>query len=339
MSDDDEQDLPVGEIVRRVAFDIGSNATKCQVADVDLSTGCISETFFQTEVPCSYGVDWKQSKDGSLSARMQLRGLEVLHTLCRKAVELGATRSAAIATEVFRKASNGEAYLSRIKDEVGLEATIVAQSMEARLGFLSAAGLSGLPRAELICWDCGGASFQVSRAAALDASELELFMGPLGVSVVTSACVEKVQKRAFATTPTPNPVSAEEVAALVAWVLSELPPPPPWLLGSEKVVAIGGANSIFCLATEIVAEVTGSTSSSITSAQARQALDAVIGRTEADLCAAYCSKDLADPASFVVPKMALLHAVMEHCELPRISFQPATGSCAGMLVASELYSS
>ena len=105
------------------------------------------------------------------------------------------------------------------------------------------------------------------------------------------------------------------------------------------MVAIGGANSIFCLATEIIAEISGCTSGSISSAQARQALDAVTGRTEADLCAAYCTKDLADPASFVVPKMALLHAVMEHCQLPHIAFQPATGSCAGMLVLSELYSS
>lgn len=348
MSDGESEveDLPESEVVRRVAFDIGSNATKLQVADVDTSSGCICNVVFEEEVPCSFGVDWKQSKDGLLSNRMQDRGLQVLHMLCKSAVDKGGIRAATIATEVFRKAGNGEAYLQRVKAEVGLTASIVTQEQEGRLGFLAAAGLSGIPRHTLVSWDCGGASFQICREAVTEGGApsssssppLLLFLAPLGVSVVTAACVEQVQKKDFATVPTPNPVAPAEAEELMAHVRSLLPAVPDWLQGCEGVVAIGGPNSMFRLATEIVGALEGSVPAlSFTPAQVRKALGAVIGRSEADLTAAYCNRELADPASFVVPKMALLLAVMDACQLPRVTFQPAVGSCAGILVSNELY--
>ena len=340
----DDEELPEGEVVRRVAFDIGSNATKCQVADVDLASGRILNIVMAQEVPCSFGVDWKQSKDGRLSDRMQDRGLQTLHMLCKTAVDKGATRAAAIATEVFRKASNGEDYLKRVKSEIGLTAKIVTQELEGRLGFLSAVALSSVPRASLICWDCGGASFQVCRepeaaGSASDSldSELLCFLAPVGVSVATAACVEAIQKKDFATTPSPNPVSAEQAYALVAHIQSRLPLPPDWLVGAAEVVAIGGSNSMFCLATEILAELGCQSVTTFSARDARRALDAVVGRTEEELFAAYCDRDLADPPSFVVPKMALLSAVMDACKLPQVTFQPAIGSCAGMLVSDDLY--
>ena len=346
MSDgESEEELPESEVVRRVAFDIGSNATKLQVADVDTSSGCICSVVFEEEVPCSFGVDWKQSKDGLLSNRMQDRGLQVLHMLCKSAVEKGGTRAATIATEVFRKAGNGEAYLERVKAEVGLTASIVTQEQEGRLGFLTAAGLSGVPRPNLVSWDCGGASFQICREAFTNKGAsssalppLLLFLAPLGVSVVTAACVEQVQKKDFATVVTPNPVAPAEAEELMAHVRSLLPAVPDWLQSCEGVVAIGGPNSMFRLATEIVGALEGSAPvRSFTPAQVRKALGAVVGRSEADLRATYCNRELADPASFVVPKMALLLAVMDACQLPRVSFQPAIGSCAGILVSNELY--
>ena len=40
----------------------------------------------------------------------------------------------------------------------------------------------------------------------------------------------------------------------------------------------------------------------------------------------------ADPAKFVVTKLALLRATMEHCNMQAFRFQPAVGSCPGLLV-------
>ena len=219
-------------------------------------------TVYEEEVPCSFGVDFKQSQDGRLSDKMQDRGLQVLNMLCKTAVEKGATRSAAIATEVFRKAANGEDYLKRIKAEIGLDVSIITQQLEGRLGYLSTVGLSGLPRASLVSWDCGGASFQVCReplspSKAGVEDSLLFFLAPIGVSIATSMCVEQIKHLSFATTPTPNPVSGEQADALCVHIQGLLPPTPEWLRGCDSVVAIGGSNSMFCLATEILAELDG----------------------------------------------------------------------------------
>lgn len=99
---------------------------------------------------------------------------------------------------------------------------------------------------------------------------------------------------------------------------------------------------MFCLATEIIGAASeegpgAPARRTFTPDEVRRALNTVVGRSEADLAAAYCAKDLSDPASFVVPKMALLLAVMGACELPQVRFQPAIGSCAGILVSEDLY--
>ena len=47
---EEESDLPETELVRRVAIDIGSGATKVVVADVDHLAGHIMEVLFSAEV-------------------------------------------------------------------------------------------------------------------------------------------------------------------------------------------------------------------------------------------------------------------------------------------------
>jgi len=152
MPTEDTEDLPESVVVRRVALDVGSNATKCLIADVDVASGTIVQTLFGVEVPCSFSVSWKASPDGSLAESVMEQGLRILNGFARKVVyhrqyanltlymgfclelsvhhpapalnqatALGATQKAAVATEVFRKATNGAAYLARVRTELGLE--------------------------------------------------------------------------------------------------------------------------------------------------------------------------------------------------------------------------
>ena len=94
---------------------------------------------------------------------------------------------------------------------------------------------------------------------------------------------------------------------------------------------------MFCLAINILERLGMGTCSAFSQAQVWRCLESVVDRADADLAAEYCVGELSDPAAFVVPKMALLYAVMEHCQLPIVSFQLATGSCAGLLVSNEWY--
>ena len=85
----DDGDLPEGEIARRVVFDIGSDTTKCVIADVDHEASSIIEVCFAEVVTVSYGLDRAQSADGTLSKRVQDRGLQVLSSMAKKSPGCG----------------------------------------------------------------------------------------------------------------------------------------------------------------------------------------------------------------------------------------------------------
>lgn len=317
---------------RRAAFDIGSGATKLMVADVELGPPArIVDVHFAQEVPVGFMMALRQSGDGTLSSAIQDQGMEVMRALVAKCQELGvgAGSRCAVATEVFRKASNGADYLRRVKEELGLEAPIVTQDAEARLGFLTAVALQGRPEDEVVCWDSGGGSFQMTSADP-DGGPLRTFLGPLGSGNSLAMLVEEVQGRSFAEHPSPNPVSDADAAALVVKMKACLSEPPPWLRGA-LVTAIGGPNSMFQLAADVLG------SSTYAGDSVREALGRLIGRTDDDLAASYCQGGNREPPSLCVSKLCLLLAVMEHCGVAEVSFQQAIGSCAGLLIGGERY--
>ena len=111
--DDDCDELPEGEVQRRAAFDIGSGATKLMIADVDVESGTIGTVVHSAERTVKYALDWK--KHGTLSEDVQAEGIKALHALRTEVMAAGCTAYTAIATEVFRKAPNGAAFLQRVR--------------------------------------------------------------------------------------------------------------------------------------------------------------------------------------------------------------------------------
>ena len=75
---------------------------------------------FGEEQPISFSLDSKLLfRDGTLSDATMGKALEVLARYKREAEARGADGIAAVATEVFRKAPNGPAFLRRVWDELG----------------------------------------------------------------------------------------------------------------------------------------------------------------------------------------------------------------------------
>jgi len=315
-------------VERRAAFDIGSGSTKLLVADI--SGMSIASVLFGNEVPVPFAVDWKKSSDGTLSEDIQAQGLRVLQKLveiCEKHAVPAGSRCA-IATEVFRKAGNGQEYLTRVHSELGLNIEMVSQDDEARLGFFTAVALQSRPAEEVVCWDSGGASFQIT-SQGVDSTSIRSYVGSLGTGTVFATLVEAVQGRSLATCQTPNPVTAEEAVQLVQQLRDSLAEPPTWLQGSS-VTAIGGRNSMFCVASEALGGQTAYTEEDV-----RRALDEAAGLSDEDLASRpYCQGELREPPAFVVPKLCLLLAVVEHCGIASVQFCPAIGSCPGLLVSS-----
>jgi len=194
---------------RRGAFDIGSGAIKLLVGDVDVGQQHrVVQTYFGEERPCAFGADFLKSPDGVLSSAIQDHGLSTLRALKQIGDELGCQEYAAVATAVFRKANNGEAFLhDAVKGTLGVRnCVIVSQELEAQLGHATAVAVSGVDAKDCVAWDSGGGSFQISRLGASSSSSsssssLDMYMGAFG-----SGLAHKVRSLSMHSPPPPSAV-------------------------------------------------------------------------------------------------------------------------------------
>lgn len=154
----------------RAAFDIGSGSTKLQVCECLLTQGgtgrgvscLIVNELFEVEIPVQFGADLMKSETGMLSDDIQARGLQVFLELKAEAERCGATQLAVVATEVFRRAVNGNDYLNKLR-AMGIKVELIPQSVEAELGYLSIDAITqmmsakdGVARSVDCVWDSGG---------------------------------------------------------------------------------------------------------------------------------------------------------------------------------------
>jgi len=302
------------------------------LAVADVAGGHVVRIHFAEERPVPFAIEWKKSTDGRLSDAVQAQGMAVLRDLIAICGQHGVEPSCcrAVATEVFRKAANGEEFLRNVQAQLGLEVEVVTQDVEAELGFRTAVALQDRPAEEVICWDSGGASFQITSLDP-EGGPLRSWVGNLGSGNSTAMLVEAVQGHSFAERATPNPVAASEAEDLVARMRAELKPPAGWLRGAA-VTAIGGPNSMFAVAHEAIGAKT------FVLAEVRRALASVIGMSdEAMASKPFCQGPLREPPGLIVPKLCLLVAVMEHMELTEVAFCPSIGSCQGLLISDERY--
>ena len=342
------------------AYDIGSGATKVLVAEVDSLGVIIGSPLYEAEKPMAFKAD-AQAHGGSLSKGIQELGLELVQALVAKARELGATEASGIATEVFRTAPNGRAFLDQISAKTGIAITILSQEYEARLGLATAEALIGTAGPYDAVWDSGGGSFQIcarqegipSRSAPIASVPLRCFTGKLGTTPALERLLVQVQSRPFDLKSTPNPVTPEQAGRLVAVLASELAPAPMWLRHGT-VAAIGGWNCIFAVTLRTLRQRlpdfvlgaageghregdvgAGGKGGAFTMDDARRALDAVVGATDEQLLPIAGTSADAEGPNLVVGKVALLVAVGTHLGLDRIVYRPATGGCAGLFALGE----
>lgn len=95
-----------------------------------------------------------------LTAESMDRAFEALADFRALAQGAGARRTMAVATAAMRDASNGAAFISRVKRRLGIRIQTIDGKTEGRYGFLGA--LHGLPVESGRIFDMGGGSLQVS---------------------------------------------------------------------------------------------------------------------------------------------------------------------------------
>ncbi len=98
---------------------------------------------------------------GRIPADALDRTLDALRDFRSIARGSGALRIVAAGTSALRDASNGPAFIRRVKEELGVEIRVLSGAEEAQYGFLGAVG--GLAVDDGVLFDLGGGSLQVGR--------------------------------------------------------------------------------------------------------------------------------------------------------------------------------
>jgi exopolyphosphatase/guanosine-5'-triphosphate,3'-diphosphate pyrophosphatase len=139
--------------MRVAAIDLGSNATRLLVADVD--DGRMTELIRRTRITrLGEGVDARRRLLPLPVARVR----NVLADYRREAEALGAERVLAIATSAVRDSENGEAFLGEIEWSYGFATRLLTGDEEAAM---TLRGVGPLERATVLT-DIGGGSTEIA---------------------------------------------------------------------------------------------------------------------------------------------------------------------------------
>jgi exopolyphosphatase / guanosine-5'-triphosphate,3'-diphosphate pyrophosphatase len=130
---------------------------------------------------------------GQLGEAAIIRTLDALAVCRAKMEQRGVTRARLIATEACRMAANGDEFLDRVHDALGLELEIIDRETEARLAALGCAALADSQAEGVLIFDIGGGSSELvwfdptrRRAGAAEQVDVRLWTS-LQIGVVSLA--------------------------------------------------------------------------------------------------------------------------------------------------------
>jgi exopolyphosphatase/guanosine-5'-triphosphate,3'-diphosphate pyrophosphatase len=232
--------------VTRAAFDIGSGAIRCQVADVDIQQEKIAKVHFMQYAAIDFARDLKASSNERFSQPIMDDAVAKITHFKEIANQFSPKEFRGIATEAFRMSHNGNETARRILDETGVEIKIVSHEEEALYGFYNAMSHSDVEPGRLISWDSGAGSLQL---ASHDGEELVMFLARLGRIPVQHYIVETLQNRDFTRSPSPNPIQEQHAHQAIDYIKKQLQNIPEALRSKldhpdSRIMAIGAHSKL-----------------------------------------------------------------------------------------------
>jgi exopolyphosphatase/guanosine-5'-triphosphate,3'-diphosphate pyrophosphatase len=143
------------------AFDIGTGKIKMHVASVDAESGQIT-TILAKSLPLSHDPSLLLGRDNTISEEAKEKILQNLKALQEDANVYAPSKSYAIATELFRKASNGQDIVRELEEATHIVIDIISPREEGIFGFMTASYEAGLDSENMVVWDIGSGSFQIT---------------------------------------------------------------------------------------------------------------------------------------------------------------------------------
>ncbi len=223
------------------AIDVGTNSIHMVV--VKIQPDLPAFTIVDREKETVRLGDFNEATGGLSEAAME-RAIKALKRCCAIASSLQAEDIVAVATSAVREASNGQAFIERVYNEVGLAINLISGTEEARriyLGVLSGMEFNGQPHAII---DIGGGSTELI----LGTGEPHRFLSSTKVGAVRLT-------GQFVST---DPISELEFSTLQAYVRGMLEPNTTELVHhlkpEEPVQLMGTSGTIECLAALVAVE-------------------------------------------------------------------------------------
>ena len=196
-------------IKTRAAFDIGSGTTKMKVAEVDICNQKIVKMLLQKNIPVGYKEHLQESNDNKLDNAIRIVGIKAIKDLKLMASQFSPDSFVGVATSAFRTANNGRKFAQQIELETGVTVKVISQDSEAKIGFAAATTIASKAIRNIIVWDIGGGSMQMS--AYEGNNKFLIYEGQLASVTYKDYVMGQIQNKTTNDKSSPNPISKEDL--------------------------------------------------------------------------------------------------------------------------------
>jgi exopolyphosphatase / guanosine-5'-triphosphate,3'-diphosphate pyrophosphatase len=166
---------------RLAALDVGSNSIRLLVAEYDPVSGLTVVDEVKDQPRLAHNLAETGVLDAGAVERA-IAGLARMRVVCQRR---GVRRIAAVATSAVREATNGEEFVQRVRDELGIPLRIIDAETEANLSWRSVAHHFRMDGARALVADIGGGSLEI--IGAVDGLVESTISLPLGAVRLTES--------------------------------------------------------------------------------------------------------------------------------------------------------
>lgn len=199
----------------RAALDIGSGTTNMKIAKVDKETDRVIQIIFEKTVAVPYSKHLEISNNNTFDKQVMDEGIKSIKYLRDIAKDHQAKKVVAVATAAFRKAQNSPELVKLIKQETGVEVSVIEQAKEGILAFFAAVSKTNVDPREAVVWDIGGGSLQLTMQG--EDGKFAIYEGLIASQPYKNYIIETIQGKNYQTVHSPNPMTVEEMDKAIAY--------------------------------------------------------------------------------------------------------------------------
>lgn len=231
-------------LVKKAAIDIGSGTTKFLAAEIDQCKNKIGKILYDEKVATAFNENLEKSSTHQIDPEFADQQIEKMLPHIQNIQKLKIKLINAVGTSAFRMAVNGQSIMQNIAKKLRIQAKVIDQKTEAKLGYLSAVVSSNLdPNEQILVWDIGGGSMQMIQK---NKNDFDFYIGQLASVSYKNMLIEVLMNKDISTTNSPNPmkqIEKQSVKLAESYARIHIPPQIKDKISQVKVIGVGGVIS------------------------------------------------------------------------------------------------